>query len=184
MRHALDADSRNDRARLTLATALRRNGSCDEAVDEYAIVVERAPDHVAARLQRTFCLAELGRWRAARAWLEESIASVPRAAVLTEALVRILAASPDDSVRDGARALALAQRLLAVQRSATHLESTAMALAESGRHDEAAALQRELLASLPASNAQDIAAHFQRALATYESGDASRSPWPPSLYRR
>ena len=61
-----------------------------------------------------------------------SCAASSRQDGVTRALARLYAAAPDDRVRDGQRALALAQDLVRRQRSADELETMAMALAEVG----------------------------------------------------
>jgi tetratricopeptide (TPR) repeat protein len=61
-------------------------------------------------------------------------------------LARMLAASPDRSLRDGVRALTLAMRVYEQERSPVHGETVAMALAELGRCGEAAAwMQRAIV---------------------------------------
>ena len=61
------------------------------------------------------------------------------------ALARLLAAAPDDRVRDGARADAIMSDLLKTQQTPALAETMAMALAELGRFDEAVRWQREAI---------------------------------------
>ena len=56
-------------------------------------------------------------------------------------LARLLAASPDDSVRDGRRAFEILAEITAVVQSPQVMETTAMAAAEVGLFDDAARYQ-------------------------------------------
>jgi hypothetical protein len=67
---------------------------------------------------------------------------MPASGLLSHALARLLAACPDKSVRDGARALPLAQAVWQAQPTAAHARTVALALAELGRCAEAAQWQR------------------------------------------
>jgi hypothetical protein len=85
----------------------------------------------------------------------------------------VLAAAPDSRVRDGRRAMAVMERLSEEQQRMDLGETMAMALAETGRYEEAAALQREAIAAAPAEIAERMAAN----LTLYEAGQPSRTPW-------
>ena len=63
------------------------------------------------------------------------------------ALARLLAAAPDDRVRDGRRALALMQTLLQQQKTMALAETMAMTLAESGEYEQAVKWQRDAMAA-------------------------------------
>ena len=62
----------------------------------------------------------------------------------THALARLLAASPDPSLRDGARALELAEQAIA-EPTLQRAETLAMSYAAAGRFDEAVQVQRDLI---------------------------------------
>jgi hypothetical protein len=99
--------------------------------------------------------------------LETGLASLPGDIVLSSTLAEVLAGSPDASVRDGERALQLANAAYRANRGADHAEAVAMALAELGRFDEAAQFQRELLADAekakaPAALRTRLAANLAR----------------------
>jgi tetratricopeptide (TPR) repeat protein len=79
----------------------------------------------------------------ARERIEEACLRLPLEGRLTELLARLLAACPDLSLRDGARALDLAQRVYAAAPTVYHGETLALALAETGRCEEAAAVLKE-----------------------------------------
>jgi protein O-GlcNAc transferase len=129
-------------ARRLLAQALRDGGHLSEAMEHYGKAIALAPADETARLGEAETLVRLGRYADARRRLEEDLKQMPTSGLLSHALARLLAACPDPSVRDGARALALAQAVWQAQPSAAHARTVALALAELGRCEEAAEWRR------------------------------------------
>lgn len=175
---ALGARSSYPEARLGLARSLRRSGDPEGALAQYRQVARTNPGLVEARFGLAMTLVEMRRWRDARARLEEAVAAHPDDSAAAHALARLLAAAPDDGVRDGARALAMADRLASAGRSLELGETMAMALAEVGAHARAAALQRDLVTGARRAGFADVADRLQQNLRRYERGDACREPWP------
>jgi hypothetical protein len=97
--------------------------------------------------------------------------------MLTYPLARLLATSPVAGVRDGERALRLAEQLFAQFNSLEHAEVLAMAQAEVGRFEDAAALQRNAVEATAAAGRFELLPRLQENLSRYESGQACRSPW-------
>ena len=89
---------------------------------------------------------------------------------------RLLAASPDPSVRNGAEALAIAQRLMADRPSIQHAETVAMALAEVGEFKRAATLQQQALDEVERRGGVPTAGQRQR-LRAYLNDEPVREPW-------
>jgi tetratricopeptide (TPR) repeat protein len=129
-------------ARRRLAQALRDGGRLPEALEQYGKAVELAPADETARLGEAETLVRLGRYTEARRRLEDDLRQMPTSGLLSHALARLLAACPDLAVRDGARALPLAQAVWQAQPTAAHARTVALALAELGRCAEAAQWQR------------------------------------------
>ena len=92
-------------------------------------------------------------------------------------LARLLAASPDPSVRDGTEALAIAERLLADRPSLEHAETVAMALAETGDFDGAAAMQQTGAGRGQGGAAARRPRASRERLAAYRNGEPAREPW-------
>jgi hypothetical protein len=92
-------------------------------------------------------------------------------------VARLLAAAPDDQVRDGQRSLTHVQDLLRNQRTPDVGETMAMALAELGRYEEAIAIQRDLIAGGEKAGAQDVVRRLKDNLLRYERGEPCRTPW-------
>jgi cytochrome c-type biogenesis protein CcmH/NrfG len=122
-------------------------------------------------------LVQLGRFAAAPEWLTVASKLHPDQPGFPHALARVLAAAPDRNARDGARALVLTQELVTTHRSSAAFETMAMALAETGRFDEAADWQRRAIAAAREAGEQPLAERMQDNLALYERGQPCRTPW-------
>ncbi len=181
-RAAVAGDARNSEAHLELAELLRRTGRCAEAVPHFESALEIAPGALAARQHLGLCLLRLGRYAAARALLEDGLAANPGHLGSVDALARVLAASPDADVRDGARALRLAEQALALQRRTETLETLAMAYAELERYEEAVTWQNEAI--LAARGHDAYLAHLRQNLRRYQQRTPCRTPWPDFMYDR
>jgi tetratricopeptide (TPR) repeat protein len=89
-------------------------------------------------------------------------------------LAFVLATSPDDSLRNGTDAQALAEEALKTQpASPTVLNSLAAALAENGKFTDATAIAERALANARAQNNPDAARVTQARIAAYKAG----KPW-------
>ncbi|HEX6864813.1 MAG TPA: tetratricopeptide repeat protein [Thermoanaerobaculia bacterium] len=159
-------------ARLTLARLLRDGGREEEALAEYAKAVELTPGDETARLGQAETLVRLGKYKEARQSLEESLALLPASGRLSHGLARLLAACPDPSVRDGARALDLAKTVWSALPASGHAETVALALAELGRCEEAAEWQREAIAAARKEGVDP--GRLAQALVGYEKGAPCR----------
>jgi tetratricopeptide (TPR) repeat protein len=177
-RAALAAEAGYPPAHLRLGETLRRLGRHEEALPHYAAVLEVDPRQAAARLGRVMSLVRLGRWADARDDLAEAIAVLPDQPAFAHALARVLVSAPDDSVRDAARAMQLLGPLARNDRSTDLAETIAMAMAESGRFDEAIEWQRRAIDVAREAGHESAAATMRSNLARYERGEACRLPWP------
>ncbi len=106
------------------------------------------------------------------------MARYPDRPAIAHALIRLLAAAPDDRVRDGRRAVAIAQDLLAREPPNPDLgEAMAMAMAEAGRYDEAVMWQRQAMAIAERAGRADISKRMAENLRLFERHQPSRRPW-------
>ena len=178
-RYALAVQSEPDyaQARLRLADVLRRRNRLQDALTEYERVMNADPTASEAMLGRAITLVRMSRYREARDQLLEGMKFYPAHTGFPHALARLLAAAPDDSVRDGRRALALAEQALKTNQSTDVGETLGMALAEVGRFEEAAAVQRDLIAAARQARRPDLAVTLQENLRLFEARQASRTPW-------
>jgi tetratricopeptide (TPR) repeat protein len=164
-------------ARLQLANALRRRGRLPPALRQYAEVIKMDPRVPEARFGEVLVLVRLKRYQEARKQLIEAVRLHPERPEFTRALARLYAAAPDDRVRDGQRALALAQELVRRQRSADELETMAMALAEAGQYEAAARSLGEAIAAAQELGRIDLAKSMASDLRLYEQHRPLRIPW-------
>jgi tetratricopeptide (TPR) repeat protein len=175
--NAVKYDASYIQARLQLARELARTGQPLAGLAQYQQVLERDPAMKDAVFGYAMTLVRLRRYREARDRLADAARSVPADPLFSYALARILAAAPDDDVRNGARAKALVDTLLKTERSIDVGATAAMALAEIGQYDQAAALQRELIATARNAGLQDIVRHLDANLKLYEHRQPCRTPF-------
>jgi len=165
-------------ARLELGQQLQRGGEPLGALEQFARAVALDPGNPRARLGRAFARIRLGRWAEARTGLEEDLLTLPEEPAFAHALARLLAAAPDNEVRDGDRALALAEELSRSMQNLDLGETIGMAFAESGRFEEAANWQRQLIELARQAGEVDRVPRLEQNLSRYESRRACRLPWP------
>jgi len=111
----------------------------DEALDAFSRARSFSVDDEGTVLGLSILLADRGRFRDAIELVDSANRQFPERVRTATTLARLLAATPDRTLRDGQRALTLATRVYEAQRSPVHGESMAIALAELGRCQEAAA---------------------------------------------
>jgi tetratricopeptide (TPR) repeat protein len=165
-------------AHLALGDALRHTaGNAQAALTHYQEAVRINPRSAPARLGVAIAQVALGRDRDARDGLSEATRLYPDRREYAVALARLLAAAPDDRVRDGRGSLALSEKLLQQQKSTDVGEAMAMALAELGRFDEAVRIQRDILAAAEKAGLKKSAAQMAANLRQYEHRQPCRQPW-------
>jgi len=165
-------------ALMALGDTLRRSGRIEASLKPYADVVRINPRSAEARFAYALALVRLRRYRDAKAWLEESARVLPDRPELSHALARILAAAPDDTVRDGARAMALVQELMKGNQTTVVGETMAMALAELGQFSDAVDVQKGVIAASQQGGAAQDVRRMTANLRLYERRQACRVPWP------
>jgi tetratricopeptide (TPR) repeat protein len=130
---------------VNLAAALAQLGDANGTAEQLAIAVRLEPDNEATLLNLAIVLSDRERYREAVQHLEDSHRRFPDRAPTATTLARLLASSPDRSLRDGSRAFEIATAINQREPSPTHGETVAMALAELGRCDEAAEWMRRAI---------------------------------------
>jgi tetratricopeptide (TPR) repeat protein len=176
-RAALRANPDYARAHVALADALMRAGEFEAAARHHRAAITLDPTLAVARLREALCLVRAGREAEARQRLEEATAANPRQAELWEALARVLSTAKDASLRDGDRALEIAQALLRSRENLSHGRTMALALAESGHFNDAVAVQETAIALARRQGVSWLLPTLQAELAGYRQRHASRSGW-------
>ncbi len=163
--------------RLALATGLGRAGRFAEAAEQFSRVIEARPEALEPHFGRAMALLLGERYPAARQALEGSLERHAGSVPLRHLYSRLLATAPDDEVRDGDRALALATEVFRASQTLEHAETVAMALAESGRFDEAREWQRRVVEEARRGAGPAALGAAERRLELYEHGEPCRAPW-------
>jgi tetratricopeptide (TPR) repeat protein len=174
---ALKYESGYVQARVRLAGLLRRNGRLEESLAQYEQALKTDPKLADAAFGYAMTLGRLQRYQEARDRLAEGMKIYPDQPMFAHALARLLAAAPADRIRDGRRAMAIAEELLKHQQTVEVGETMAMALAEVGRYQEAAGLQRQLMAAAARAGRDDLMPRLTENLTLYERQQPSRTPW-------
>ena len=166
-------------ARFSLANALRRIGRVQESLSHYAEVLRIRSSSLSGQLR---VCDGAGAARAlsggTRHGSKSATKAFPDQPGFAHALARLLAAAPDDRVRDGARALSIMSELMKAQQTLAMAETMAMALAELHRFDEAVKWQQEAIAGATEGEAQRLLTRsFPRICGCIRDGQPCRTPW-------
>lgn len=166
-------------AHLALAQLFRNDGDCARAAPHYRQVLAQTPKAANVRQAALVCQVSLSDFAGALQLAEAGYEQDPKDVVTVDALVRLLAAAPDAAVRDGPRAVQIAEENMASSSTAEGQEVLAMAYAAVGRYADAAAIQRRVLATFQADPKQAaMLAHLGANLADYEAGRPASKPFP------
>jgi len=156
---------------------LAQLGRFDEAAESFERVIEADPANQVARFSRAMALVLAGDHQLATDELAEDLEILPQSLPLKHLLARLLATVPDETVRDGTRAVELARAVFEEAATADHAETLAMAWAESGDFDTAIQWQERALELLPEEGDPGRVATARRRLEHYQNGQACREPW-------
>lgn len=178
-RTAVDLDPGFEKAHFNAANLLMRLQDQTQAEQHYARVVELNPSDAFARFMQAMAYVRLGHYQEAQSLLEESHRAFPEDVDITHALARLLAASPDGSVRNGRLALELLQKVFISQGDIAfeHVETLAMAFAEIRQFEKAVEVQQGMIQEVSHGGRKDLAALLQENLSRYQQGMACRQPW-------
>jgi tetratricopeptide (TPR) repeat protein len=177
-REALRAAPEHPGAHYHLADLLLRGGDYAGAAAHYRASLRGSPGNSHARLR--LALALIGARASDREVVEvlEAVGDDPDLPEITYLLASLLAASPDESVRDGERAVALAERLIARSAAAEHAEVLAMAHAERGDFDRAVETATAAIGPALALGRSDLLARLAERSERFRAREPSRAPWP------
>ncbi len=173
---ALAVEPNHRDAMFNLANALYRLRRFDGAVQWYRRSIAADPSNAVAWHGVVAGLARAGSWAEARAEAEAAFGQLPAAPPVQNALIRLLAAAPDEALRDGARALGLARPLFGRDPSLVNVEALAMALAENGLFEEAVQYQQAAVAAVKAAGSGALERH-RGLLESYQARRPCRQPW-------
>jgi len=161
-------------ARFLLAQELMKLSRDAEALEQFAQIVQSDPNNEAALLELARLLQKTGRHQEALDALEKGHARHPQKGQTVVMLAYVLAASPQFDLRNGTRALKLAQLAYGATGSVEHGALVGLALAELGRCGEAAEWQRKMIAAAERQRNEVMVAKLKTQLERSEKGSSCR----------
>jgi len=166
----------NPQAHNNLANALVLSGKPEEAVLHYRRALAERPDFVEAHNNLGFALLTLGRMQEGIRALEEALAFDPTLKTALVGLAQVLATTKDARLRDGRRAVRLAERARSLVGSddPALLNVLAAAYAEAGRFDEAIATATRALELVRAAKDRGFEEELVERLSLYRQRQPAR----------
>lgn len=170
----LEISPQDRTVRRARAGALRQAGRSDEALQTLEqLHVEQGDDEL-TMIDLSDLLTEQREYGRAIEMLTAAFERFPDRGLTASTLAKLLATCPELSLRDGAKAVELASRVVQAQRSPEHLETLALSLAEAGRCEEAARIQKELVALAKKLGNEELESRLRTELVRYEAGSPCR----------
>ena len=170
-RKALEVNPRYAEVHSNLGVAVARAGRLDEAIAHFQKAVEINPNSADVRNNLGVALVRTGNVEEALAHWREALRAEPNHLAVLNQTARVLATSPEASVRNGAEAVALAERAarLSGGREPEILDTLAAAYAEAGRFPEAIETTRRAVTLALEANNQSLAEVLRARIALYEA---------------
>ena len=161
-----------------LGVMLAQQERYPEAVSHLTAAVKLQPDYPKAHLNLAGALANQGRYPEALTHFRVATELKPDWPEALAGWAQALATCPDPTLRDGARAVPLAERACELtQRSQPpYLNTLAEAYAETGRFEEAVETAEEALRLASPNGQEQLAAQIQDRLRAYKTGRTGREP--------
>ena len=175
---AVNLRPENAPAHDNLAKAFLQKGQIAEAMFHYHKLLEIQPENSEARNILGTVLIQQGRVKEAIEQWQETLTTEPENGNAMSNLAWVFAASPDDSVRDGARAVELAEKALRISGGKIPMifRTVAAAYAENGRFGEAIETAQRGVALANSQGNPGLAAELQSNIALYQAGKPLRDP--------
>ena len=187
---ALEAEPDNAKVRLNLANVLTSQGRWDEAIEQYRQALNQMPDSIHAHYQLGILLQSRGRFAEAVRQFQRILELDPHNVAAQNNLAWLLATCPDATLRDGTKAVELAQQAESISdgRTPEILDTLAAAYAEAGQFDRAVATAKRALDIFAAQDNRALTAAVQARLRLYAAGfpfrDTSQTSAPSRPNRR
>jgi tetratricopeptide (TPR) repeat protein len=168
LQQAFDLAPEDANASRELVRVLLRAGRADDAIRVLAKSQSVNADDEEALVSLSILLAQQNRFREAVTLLAEGNQRFPERTATATTLARLLASSPERSLRDGRRALDLATAVHNAEPTPVHDETIALALAELGRCDEALSQMKRAIAEAEKENDAAEAGRLKGEMPKYE----------------
>jgi protein O-mannosyl-transferase len=157
-------------ARINLGSLLLQLGRTDQAMAQLHQAVQLQPNNPATHRNLGHALMKTGHAGEAEVQFQRALELAPDDVGALNSLAWLLATSRDDALRDGAKAVTLAERADRIRRSADPiiLHSLAAACAEAGRFNDAIATAQRALYLAEEQNNRALVAALQSELSLYQ----------------
>jgi tetratricopeptide (TPR) repeat protein len=171
LQKAVELEPENAKVRYNLANMLFTQGQWRGAVENYQQALKQMPDSVRAHYQLGLAFQCLGESAAAITQFQKVLELDPNHVTAQNNLAWLLATSPDPSLRDGRKAVELAQPAVQLSGGVSPqiLDTLAAAYAEAGRFPEATETARRALELCVAQNNKPLADVIQNQLKLFEA---------------
>jgi tetratricopeptide (TPR) repeat protein len=156
------------------ATVLSKQGKQTEAIHQLQEGLKQEPANAQLNFELAELLADQGRKPEAIACYTKAIDANPRFVIALNNLAWLLATDPDEQIRDGKRAVELAERACQASnwKYAYLIGTLAAAYAEAGRFPDAMATAEKARDTARANNQEPVAKRNEELLALYRAGKA------------
>ncbi len=175
---AIELRPENGPAHDNLAKALLQRGQLAEAMIQYRKFLEIEPESVEARNTLGTALIQQGRVTEAIAQWQEALAIQPDNGNAASNLAWVFATCPEDSIRNGPRAVELAEKAMRFSGGKIPMvfRIVAAAYAEDGRFSDAIEAARRGADLATSQGNSALAAELRNSIALYEAGRPLRDP--------
>ena len=159
-------------AQFNLGLILLQTGRLDDAIIHFQKGLQIKPDNAKAQSNLGFALMQTGGMDDAITHLQKALQLEPDDPAIQNNLAWVLAACPRASLRNGGKAVQLAQRAndLAGGENPIYLRTLAAAFAETGRFGDAMSAAQKAMELARAAGRQDMAAQLNDDLKRYQAG--------------
>jgi protein O-mannosyl-transferase len=164
------------RLQFNLGIAFAKKGQPAEAIAHFQKALEADPDNIEARNNLGISFSQIGEMKQAIAQFQRVLETNPDHLDACNNLAWLLATASDSSLRNGAKAVALAQHgiELAGHKNPLILHTLAAAFAETGNYGEAIATARGALELAVKQKNDPLAGKLQTEIKLYEAGSPAR----------
>jgi Flp pilus assembly protein TadD len=161
-----------------LGNVLDQEGRVDEAITQYQKSLQLKPGYADAHHRLGIALIQKGRIGEAIHQYQEALQLRPAEPTFQNNLAWLLATGPENSLRNGSKAVELARQAnrLTGGENPLFLRTLAAALAETGRFSEAVETAQHALRLAEAQSNAELAGSLQSAIHLYQAGAPFHSP--------
>jgi tetratricopeptide (TPR) repeat protein len=163
-------------AHLLLARSQVASGDDWASLEHFRQAAELNPGNAEAVIGGSAALVRLELYARAKSVLDAGHKRLPDNGDVAFALARLLAACPQADLRDGERALELAQMVFEARPNPRHAQLVAQALAELGRCEDAVQWQQQVVDAAAEDGATEALAALKADLEQYRAGEPCRIP--------